>query len=266
MKRIYNRNFSKELSNIDISIEDLRLVNLDSSWKSDMHSSPFTRIYIVNSGKGTVYTEHGKIELLPNKIYIIPSGLRFSYECDDYLDKIYIHVRALLPDKSDALSACEKCLKFDDTEGLFELVKGFLPPDTAEKIVGIKAVISKIILLCMQSLKQKKVIGYSEYTKGVIEYIEHNLSVNLTAKKIAEELFTSSAKLRKTFKTETGTPLGKYIDERIMTRAESSVRSGSRSIKEISDSLGFCDQFYFSRCFSRQFGMSPLVYRKTRKL
>jgi AraC family transcriptional regulator of arabinose operon len=38
-----------------------------------------------------------------------------------------------------------------------------------------------------------------------------------------------------------------------------------RSIKEIAIALGFDDQYYFSRLFTKLIGVSPLKYRKTHK-
>ena len=89
-----------------------------------------------------------------------------------------------------------------------------------------------------------------------------NISADLSMEKIAKALSTSSEKLRKTFRSETGISIGKYIDNRVMHKAELMVREDRYSIKEISDILGFCDQFYFSRCFTRKFGISPRTYRK----
>jgi AraC-like DNA-binding protein len=36
----------------------------------------------------------------------------------------------------------------------------------------------------------------------------------------------------------------------------------SASISEIANACGFEDEFYFSRCFRRQFGSPPRTYRK----
>ena len=37
---------------------------------------------------------------------------------------------------------------------------------------------------------------------------------------------------------------------------------GNMSVGEISEKLGFCDQFYFSRRFKKRFGLSPREYVK----
>ena len=65
------------------------------------------------------------------------------------------------------------------------------------------------------------------------------------------------------FKKEIGVSVGRYIDDRLMYVAELELRRGEKSINEISDMLGFCDQFYFSRRFSQTYGIPPIKYRKT---
>lgn len=79
---------------------------------------------------------------------------------------------------------------------------------------------------------------------------------------MADALFIPPEQLRKAFRAETGIPIGKYIHNRLMTKAELEVRRGEFSVKELSQRLGFCDQFYFSRCFAQKYGLSPVKYRQ----
>lgn len=266
MKNMIDTNFATALFNIKFEIEELKTAHLNSRWQSGMTLSPYTRIYMIKDGYGIIWTENEKIELLPGKIYVIPYGTRFAYRCDDFMDKIYIHFRALLPDKSDVFDSAGCIFQFDDTENLTAAIENCIPPETAAKILGINAITQKIAFKCALLLGDRKIRAYSDYTKSIIDYVEENLNVNLTAEKIAEGLFTSSAKLRKIFRAETGMSLGKYIDIRIMTHAELMVRSGQKTLKEISDMLGFCDQFYFSRCFAKKYGLPPLTYRKQKNM
>ena len=99
----------------------------------------------------------------------------------------------------------------------------------------------------------------------MLAFIENHLSAKLTIAEIADEMFVSVSKLQKTFKREIGVSVGKYINDSLMLLASREVRS-EKSIKDISDMLGYCDQFYFSRRFSEHFGVSPLNYRKNRIL
>jgi AraC-like DNA-binding protein len=46
-----------------------------------------------------------------------------------------------------------------------------------------------------------------------------------------------------------------------MQRAVQLLNTTNLSIKEISDQLGFSDQFYFSRAFSKMHGHAPTEHR-----
>ena len=95
-----------------------------------------------------------------------------------------------------------------------------------------------------------------------LDYIEKNLSLKLTASEIAKNLFVSESKLVKLFKSEIGVTIGKYIDDYLFDYAEHLLLNTKLSIRQISEKLEFCDQFYFSLKFTVKYGKSPRTYRK----
>ena len=59
-----------------------------------------------------------------------------------------------------------------------------------------------------------------------------------------------------------GITIGKYIDGIVLLTAKERLADKSYDISTISDDLGFCDTFYFSRRFKESFGRTPNQYRK----
>ena len=53
-----------------------------------------------------------------------------------------------------------------------------------------------------------------------------------------------------------------YLLNRRITIAQNLLAKTSISIKEISDSLCFADEYYFSNIFKKKNSISPLAYRK----
>jgi transcriptional regulator GlxA family with amidase domain len=49
-----------------------------------------------------------------------------------------------------------------------------------------------------------------------------------------------------------------------MFKAEQMLKNSTMSVAEISERLGFSEQFYFSKCFKQNFGLPPREYRKTK--
>jgi AraC-like DNA-binding protein len=79
---------------------------------------------------------------------------------------------------------------------------------------------------------------------------------------VAKKLGFSYESFRKKFRDSVGFAPGRFhLDSRI-DRAAALLHQGRHTIKEIAAQLKFCDEFYFSRCFKRRFGQSPLAFRR----
>ena len=68
--------------------------------------------------------------------------------------------------------------------------------------------------------------------------------------------------LRKRFKRSTGLAPKEYFLLLKINRAKELLMNPTLSVKEISQQLGFSDQYYFSRLFKHRTGTSPLHYRR----
>lgn len=246
---------------INMDFLHVRKIMLTEGWRAKNITSSFTRIYMIISGSGYLRYGDKEISMVPGGIYVIPSGLTMSYGCIGHLEKVYFHIFQPLSNNLDIFNVANQIFEFHDKEMIDTILEN-LDGDTALKVMRIKQCLLELTCRCFENTDDIPLHKYSDYVSEIIAYTEKNLSVNLTVEKIADALFTSPAKLRKKFLEETGMSIGKYVDERIMFMAELEVRAQKLSIKEISDKLGFCDQFYFSRCFSRKYGMSPMRYRK----
>lgn len=116
--------------------------------------------------------------------------------------------------------------------------------------------------ICQSGVKTEDVRTYSPLIKKAVTFVEKNLRADLTAKEVSAALFVSDSRLQKNFRREMGVSFGKYISSRVLSVAEEQLRLSGRTIGEISDALGYCDRFYFSRVFATRYGMSPARYRK----
>ena len=251
----------RNANEIDMDILQIQWIRLSESWKAHNITSSFTRVYMIISGEGYLETKGERITMLPGRVYVIPAGVPLSYGCKGHLEKLYFHLSLPLMNNLDLFVGINQIFEFEDKENiamLMECGEG----DTAIKVMKAKAYLYGLVARCLERSKEIELHKHSDYVAEIISFIEENLSANLTVEKIADKLFTSPAKLRKKFLEETGMTIGKYIDERVMFVAELEVRARKKSLKEISDSLGFCDQFYFSRCYTKKYGLSPMKYRK----
>lgn len=94
------------------------------------------------------------------------------------------------------------------------------------------------------------------------EMIETHLDdLNLGIAFIADNLHMSSVQTNKIFKEKTGLAIHEYVHEVRLEKARMLLESGSYSVNEIMQLVGFGNQSYFFRLFKKKFGVTPRELR-----
>lgn len=103
----------------------------------------------------------------------------------------------------------------------------------------------------------------SDLSKVVIEYLAKHYFENLTSKMIAEKLGFTQSYFCRMFKENFGVPFSAYLNMYRILIAKKKLWDTSRSIAAISLECGFSDVAYFTKCFRKSVGTTPLKYRKS---
>ena len=98
----------------------------------------------------------------------------------------------------------------------------------------------------------------------IIEYINNNLGEHLTLEGLCEHFHTNRTTLARLIKEATGKSPIRYILEQRLTKSCNDLATTDMSISEIAEKYGFADDNYFIRAFKKQYGISPLQFRKAR--
>ena len=120
----------------------------------------------------------------------------------------------------------------------------------------------------MDYMMQKAVetIGQVRKSENVVEkmkrYIEEHLDQELSREEIARYVYLSPDYASKLFKTETGSFLKTYINDRKMERAKSLLAERQKNVSEVAAAVGFDNFAYFSTLFKKCTGVSPNEYKK----
>ena len=101
-----------------------------------------------------------------------------------------------------------------------------------------------------------------EIIEKTVEYINNNLSSDLSLNKLASEDKFSPIYFHKLFKTSVGKPLHSYIEDRRIKKAEELLLSTDMTLSEIAYECGFSSQSYFNYIFKRKKGLTPRDYTK----
>jgi YesN/AraC family two-component response regulator len=110
--------------------------------------------------------------------------------------------------------------------------------------------------------KAKKLSPYSLKVLRSVEYIESNLHKNFTLNDIASHLKQNKSYLSTQFKKEVGTTVSAYITNRKLDEAKQLLSATDLTIVEIANTLGFCNQSYFTAVFLKNNTETPLNYRR----
>ena len=108
--------------------------------------------------------------------------------------------------------------------------------------------------------------GVSEEVFRCMNYIQSHTNASIGVEEVAEQIHRSSSYLMRRFKAELGMSVGEYITKCKLEEACDLLTYGNRSLAEISAYLGYSSQSYFQNVFKKQFGMTPMQYRKKKKM
>ena len=98
--------------------------------------------------------------------------------------------------------------------------------------------------------------------KDAVRYLEEHYAENFKMSLLAEKFNMSESQFRKLFKDFTGLSPVEYRNGLRIEHAKELLSRNTVSVSEVALAVGIEDQFYFSRIFKEQEGVSPLHYKK----
>ena len=237
--------------------------SLDTRWVCEERSFPFTRLYYIYSGSGVLSCKGETVTMTPGNLYLLPANLPIAYHCPEKMEQLFLHITLTTPDGFDMLSRIPKICQLPCSQSLLAQLKDFRYFEDYGQLLQFKSFINQTVTDCLLAENIPFPIKpYSPEVLQAISYMQNNLTIQLSGEQIAHTIFISPSRLYKRFKAETGLSLGAYQDKLIFHKATLLLAERQLSLKEISQQLGFCDQYYFSRRFKAQMGTTPSHYRK----
>ncbi len=98
----------------------------------------------------------------------------------------------------------------------------------------------------------------------ITQYIEDHLSDRISLPTLCEHFFLSKNALYRLFRKEFGATVNEYILKKRLSRAEDLLKNEpSLGVSDVAAVCGFSDYNYFIRTFKKQYGVTPLKFRKS---
>ncbi|MFH1195108.1 MAG: AraC family transcriptional regulator [bacterium] len=243
--------------------------------KRDEGCPQYILIYCV-SGEGWFITSSGHGVVKPNQYVIIPANMKHRYGAnpENPWSIYWVHFCGLeaasflytlnlekAPRSVDVFYTEERIKIFNEMYDSLEL--GY----SKENIGFSNMCLWYFMATLIYGEHYKKTLQSKELdvVDSVIQYMKLNLKKTITLEELAENSNTSVSNFSKLFKKKTGyAPIDYFIRLKIQSACQYLNLTDYR-VKEVCSFLGFKDQYYFSRIFTKIMGQSPTQYKLNQK-
>lgn len=103
---------------------------------------------------------------------------------------------------------------------------------------------------------------WTRMLNAAIDYIENNITEELTCEDVAEHIYLSGFHFHRTFTILTGMTLGDYIRNRRLSLAAQELLTGKSKVIDVALKYGYQTPESFSKAFSRFHGVMPSQVKK----
>jgi two-component system response regulator YesN len=159
------------------------------------------------------------------------------------------------------------CLSFAIESGhsIVELFgEGFSPYQEMHKMASIEQCqewLRELFQRVIVSSSGNRLSKSAKLYEAAKEFIHtHYADPDLSVDGIAGHLYIDASYLRKIFKREGDMPVSDYLTYIRMQKAKKLISGNQLKLIDIAEKTGYRDPGYFSKCFKKQFGVTPTVY------
>jgi AraC family transcriptional regulator len=209
-------------------------------------------------------------DMLNGEMTLMPCGVPSEWSWNSTCDRMDVIVSADIFGDGSTLDAVDRFL-FRDAE-IEEICRRLYREVSLDGMADRLCIESLVMRLAMSVLRRhSRVSGATtippssgltrSQARRVLEYIETNLSREVTLREMAGIVDLSPYHFARMFKQSMSTAPHRYVLERRVERAKTMLRTTGASLIEIGLSTGFCDQSHFTSTFHRIVGATPTKFQ-----
>lgn len=224
-------------------------------------SYAYTNFYLIHyviSGCGTFVKNKIARRVSAGEIFVIKPGSVCSYKAD--MDTPWEYMWFSFDGEiAEAFEKCDDVMKIADDTILFDMLDAIRLKSTRTQYLT-----GKLYEFMSELFEDSENSGGRDYVKTVSDFIKSNYMRKISVKSIADTIGLDSKYLSRIFKKEKGVTIQEYILNQKFSKAKKLLKMGI-SVVETSLSVGYADQFAFSKMFKKYTGFSPSEYTKNSK-
>ena len=286
----------KIIDYLDITILNIELFTVGKEWNYRNVSNPYSRVYYLTEGYGTIQHHQCTYKLLPGHLYLIPCYTTVNMYCPVGFTHYYIHFTSRLQTGLDIFSIFEcnyqapvagtligqsvfdrllelnpnkQLIEYNANKPIYQQVLDrsiLLDQDKSPgNIIETNAIMRLLLSVFFDEHSHLQVINTLHGLKrfeSVLEYIQDYLDTPMTIPQLAKMANLNPTYFSNLFGKLIGTPPLQYINKRRIEKAQELLLGTDETLYQIAQQVGFSDEYYFSRLFKKFVGISPDHYRK----
>lgn len=211
-------------------------------------------ILIVLEGRFWYEVDGKHFQAEKNSICVFPKGVLFERKVTEPIRCIYLQFDEFPVPLSPGL------LESTDLSRTANTIAHLARAVEEKNEILTEHFLQDILLLCFPPESRHPV--RSEMVQKCIEYMERNLSGQITLRELSQICAVSSQALIRKFRESTGSTPMQYLSSMRIDQSKLLLRDTDMTVSQIARFCGFENVYYFSNCFLRLTGMRPSEYRK----
>jgi AraC family transcriptional regulator len=231
-------------------------------------------MFNVSPVQGLVQKRDGRAfvsDMLSGDMTLLPRGVPSHWEWNSTCDRLDVIVPADVFGDGSSLDVVDRFLFRDsDVEKICHLLYRQVNLASGPDHLYIESLVMQLAEALLRrhstgsdQIKRTPRGGITRpQAKRVLEYVESNLSGEVTLRELAGIAGLSPHHFARMFKQTIGIPPHRYVMQRRVERAKAMLRSTSVSLVDVGLFTGFCGQSHFTSTFHRLEGVTPAEFQR----
>ncbi len=236
---------------------------------------PENFIFYCVDGHGWYKIGKATFKVGPNEFFILPQNVEHAYgsEGDDPWTIYWIHFGGeMLPQLNEmpVVQSHFRPLHIRSSDYIISLFTNIYKTlelgYSIDNLTFSNLCLSHFLTLFIYNDKHYEVAdSQRDLIDDVLLYMQQHVHENITLQDLCAYTHYSPSRFSNLFKQKTGYAPIDYFIQLKMQKASQMLDFTDKSIKDIATLFGFDDPYYFSRRFTKIFGLSPKKYRSVHK-
>ena len=246
----------------ELHLETAALTNLAGIWQNLSLGGYCWRLYYHDSGGAGLVLNGTRIELTPDKLYLLAPNCNLHTWVKGSPTQLYLHFILSSATCSDRYPVT--ALPFEGVlKELTLLLTNALRDPEAGRIK--RYLLASSLASAATANLPAGIFSGMDSDRRVMDtcaYMREHLSRPLDISSLANMAGMSENNFLTLFRKQTSSTPYQYLLHLRYSRAASLLESGKYTIDEICDAIGVRDRFHFSRTFKKIYGSAPAAYRR----